>query len=71
MVGFGPISEPIFDGGNDAIQQAEVAIVETQPTRELPDPFNGIQIGAIRWQEIQAKFRSLLIAPLQMEFGYR
>jgi hypothetical protein len=42
IVGFGPISEPIFDGGNDAIQEAKVAIVETQPAREFPYSFDGI-----------------------------
>jgi hypothetical protein len=68
-LGLVQISEPIFDGGNDAIQETEVAVVETQPTREFPDPFNGIQVWAIWWQEVQAKLGSLLVAPLQMEFG--
>src|SRR5260370_1189984 len=63
------MSERILDGGNDAIQQTEVAIVETEPTREFPDSFNGIQIRAVRWQEVQAKLGSLLVAPLQMKFG--
>jgi len=35
----------------------------------FPDPFDGIQIGTIRRQEVQAKPRSLLVAPPQMEFG--
>src|ERR1019366_4641110 len=45
------------------------AVVETQPTCEFPDPLNGIQIGAIGWQEVQAKLGLLLVTPLQMEFG--
>src|ERR1700730_10219262 len=69
MVGFGPLSELIFDGGDDALQEAEVAIMETQPAREFPDPFDGIEIRAIGWQEVQAELGSLLAAPLQMEFG--
>jgi hypothetical protein len=48
IVGFGPISELIFDGRSYALQEAEVAIVETQTAREFPDPFNGIQIRAVR-----------------------
>ena len=63
------MSELIFDGGDDALQEAEVAIVETQSAREFPDPFDGIQIWTIGQQEVQAELGSLLAAPFQMEFG--
>jgi len=43
--------------------------VEAQTAREFPDPFDRIQIWAIRRQEVQAELGSLLVAPLQMEFG--
>jgi hypothetical protein len=43
--------------------------VETQPAREFPDPFDGIQIWTIGRQKVQAELGSLLAAPFQMEFG--
>ncbi len=36
---------------------------------EFPYPFNWIQVWTIRRKEVQAELGSLLVAPLQMEFG--
>jgi hypothetical protein len=57
------LGELAFNGSNDAVQQAEVSIVEAQPTGQFPDPFDGIQIRAIGRQEVQAELGSLLVAP--------
>jgi hypothetical protein len=59
----------IFNGSHDTFQEAEVAVVETQPTRESPGPLDGIQLRAIGRQKVQAELGSLLVAPLPMEFG--
>ena len=42
IIRLGPLSEPILNGGSDALQQSEVAIVKTQAASEFPNPFDGI-----------------------------
>ena len=59
----------IFHGGDDPVEESEVTVVQAQPTRELPNPFDGVEFRAVGWQEVQAELGSLLITPLQMEFG--
>jgi hypothetical protein len=67
VIGLGPFGELAFDGGNDALEESEVTIV--QAARKLPDSFDGIQLRAVGRQEGQVELGSLLIAPLQMESG--
>src|SRR5688572_28852297 len=55
--------------GNNAIEESEIAIVEAEPARKLPDPFDWVQFRAVGRQEVQDEMGSLPITPLPMEFG--
>jgi len=41
-----------FDGSDDAIEEGKVAVVEAESAGEFPDSFDGIQFGAVGWQEV-------------------
>jgi hypothetical protein len=45
----------------------EVDVMETESARELPDPFNGIELRAIRRKKVEAKPRLDLLSPSLMQ----
>ncbi len=67
MVGFGPIHELGFDREDDVIQLRKVAVMETEPARELPDPLRRIQLRTVRWQEVQRKTLGPFLLPVPVQ----
>ena len=54
---------------DDFFEFGKVSIVQAKPPGELLDPFDRIQLGAVRWQEVQREARGLLLAPKLMQMG--
>ena len=48
---------------HDVIESREVPIVGCQATRKLPDAFDGIELGAVWWQEQQREPIAVLVQP--------
>ena len=53
----------LFDGINDAVKEAEVAVVQTKTAGKFPDSFDRVQIRAIWRQEIQTELSLLMLLP--------
>jgi hypothetical protein len=64
-----PVLEEIFYGFRDLMKGAEITIVQTQPPDQLPDPLNGIEVRAVRRQEIKLKAADSLCPPVAVELG--
>jgi hypothetical protein len=64
-----PFGELPFDGFGDAIQEAEIAIVQAKATRQFPNSLNRVQFRTVRREEIQSELRLLLLPPREMEPG--
>src|SRR5580698_639493 len=62
-----PSPEPSLNSGNHEIQFREVAIMQAEAADQLPNPFNGIQVRAVRRQEGQLEISPLLLAPRTMQ----
>ena len=57
------------DNGREFVERAEEAIVEPEATQELPDPFNGVEFGAVRGKKEQDEPRFLFEPPRAVEVG--
>jgi hypothetical protein len=59
--------ECFFDGRDKCGQNWEIPIMNSHPASKLPDPFNGIEFGAIRWHEFQCQMRPAFFSPFEMQ----
>src|SRR5579862_8775971 len=69
FIGLFPVSELSFHSLQHASQRGEIAIMEAEPSRQLPNPLDRIQIRAVRRQVTQHELRFLLHPPLGMQLG--
>ena len=58
----------VHDEG-EPCQRRELAIVEQAPSQELPDPFDRVKLGAVRWEEEQREIGLLGQTPSRVERG--
>jgi hypothetical protein len=64
-----PLVEYFFDGRDNRVKSWEIPIMNSHPASKLPDPFNGIEFGAIRWHEFQCQMPPALFSPFEMQPG--
>lgn len=64
-----PGVEYFFDGRSKCGQSWEIPIMNSHPASKLPNPFNGIEFGAIRWHEFQCQMPPALFSPFEMQPG--
>jgi len=62
-----PLIKLSFSAYAHLIKFWEVDVMETESARELPDPFNGIELRAIRRKKVEAKPRLDLLSPSLMQ----
>ncbi len=68
-MGFGPVCKLRFDGESDIAQAGKVAVMNTKPTPEFPDPLRRVQFRAAGRQEVQAEMFRLLLPPVAVQPG--
>ena len=59
-----PLIELRFNRIDDLVESLKVSIVETQPPRELPDAFYGIEFGTVGRQIVQSEGGLVFRPPL-------
>jgi hypothetical protein len=59
--------EYVFDGRDKRGQSWEIPVMNSHPASKLPDPFNRIEFGAIRWHEFQCQMPSAFFSPFEMQ----
>lgn len=64
-----PLLEAGSDGGDHAVQSWEVLIVQAPAAKQLPHPFNGIKLRAIRGQELEAEVGRHFPSPRRVQLG--
>ncbi|MFH1627119.1 MAG: hypothetical protein ABIE47_00150, partial [Pseudomonadota bacterium] len=50
-------------------QSWEIPVMNSHPASNLPDPFNRIEFGAIRWHEFQCQMPLAFFSPFEMHLG--
>jgi hypothetical protein len=58
-----------FDGIDNLAEHREVSIVQTLPAGQLPNSFNRVEIGRVRWQVIEGESVRVLFPPNSMQPG--
>ena len=54
---------------SDLIYMGKVAVMRCQPTCQLPDPFDWIQLRAVGRQKQKTETLGAIIAPIRMQDG--
>lgn len=68
MVRCSPEGEQVEDGVNQFLQVREVFVVGAKPARQLPDPFNGVELWAVGRQKSKAKHMLMVSQPRRERF---
>ena len=58
-----PCTKTRSDRCNDVAQFRKILVVETAAANQFPDPFDGIEFGAVRRQEVEGKMVGDFLAP--------
>lgn len=66
---FSPELESLENGVDQVLQGWEVTIVGTEMPRQLPDPFSGIEVGAIGRQKVELETAAMSIEPRPKNSG--
>ena len=61
-----PGLELVLDRFDDGFEESKVAIMETEPASEFPDPLDGVEFGTIRRKKIESE-SGLLFSPGQVQ----
>lgn len=61
--------EMVKDSASQILQGGEVSVVGTEATGHLPNPFDGIEVGAVRGQEIETEHVAMFPQPRFKVFG--
>src|SRR3990172_12125063 len=62
-VRFPPELKLIEDDLSQFVKSGEVTVMSTQTACHLPDSFYGIEVRAVRWQEIKTKHFLMFLQP--------
>src|ERR1039457_2857948 len=62
-----PSPELALNSCHHKMQLREVAIMQAEAADQLPNPFNGVQVRAVRRQEGQLEISPLRLAPRTMQ----
>ena len=64
-----PLIEHILDGGDNRSQGREIPIMSSHAASQLPNPFDGVEFGAVRWHKFQGQMVSTFLPPMEMKLG--
>ena len=64
-----PVIEYVFDRGDNRSQGRKIPIMSSHAASQLPNPFDGVKFGAVRWHEFQGQTLSTLLPPMEMQLG--
>ena len=64
----GPSAEFLFRGCDYAVEGWEILVMETKLTRQFPNAFDGIQVGTIGREVVQAEVGCLGLSPCLVHF---
>jgi hypothetical protein len=64
-----PVIEYILDGRDNRSQGRKIPIMSSHTASQLPNPFDGVEFGAVRWHEFQGQTLSTFFPPVEMQLG--
>ena len=64
----GPPAEFLFHGYDYSVEGWKILVMETKPVRQFPNAFDGIQVGTIGREVVQAEVGCLGLSPGLVHF---